>query len=93
MLLNRFIVIARIHVNPSNATVLLDQPSELTCNAVGTNISYQWMKNNTLVRGANSNTLRINSAMESDEGVYKCVASNRGGRDESDPATVTVYGK
>ena len=31
--------------------------------------------------------------MESDEGVYKCVASNTGGMVESNSATVTVYGK
>ena len=30
--------------------------------------------------------------MESDEGVYKCLASNKGGRDESNSASITVYG-
>ena len=51
------------------------------------------MKNNALVPDANSSRLMISNTMESDEGVYKCVARNKGGMDESDPATVTVYGK
>ena len=37
--------------------------------------------------------LRITNITESDEGVYKCVASNKVGRAESNAATVTVYGK
>ena len=31
--------------------------------------------------------------MELHEGVYKCMASNKGGMVESNPATVTVYGE
>ena len=42
--------------------------------------------------GVNSNMLRITNIEESDEGVYKCVASNKGGQVESNPATITVYG-
>jgi len=50
------------------------------------------MKDGVVVSGANSNMLRITNIEESDEGVYKCVASNKGGQIESDPATITVYG-
>ena len=39
------------------------------------------------------NMLEITNITESDEGVYKCVASNKGGRAVSNPATITVYGK
>ena len=39
------------------------------------------------------NILKLTNITESDEGVYKCVASNKGGSAESNPATVTVYGK
>jgi len=42
---------------------------------------------------ANSSMLRITSIEESDEGVYKCVVSNKGAMVESNPATVIVYGK
>jgi len=53
---------------------------------------YQWMKDGVVVPSANSNILRIASIEESDEEEYKCVASNKGGRVESNPATITVYG-
>ena len=51
------------------------------------------MKDGVVVSGANSNKLRITNIEESDEGVYKCVASNKGGQVESNTATVIVYGK
>jgi len=51
------------------------------------------MKDGVVMTGANSNMLRITNIEESDEGVYKCVVSNKGGMVESNPATVTVYGK
>ena len=55
---------------------------------------YQWAKNDILIiPDATSRLLRITNISESDEGMYKCVASNKGGRVESNPATVTVYRK
>ena len=42
---------------------------------------------------ANSRILRITNIMESHGGMYKCMASNKGGMVESDPAIVTVYGE
>ena len=51
------------------------------------------MKDGVVVSGANSNMLRITNIEESDEGVYKCVVSNKGARVESNPATIIVYGK
>ena len=63
------------------------------CVALGTNISYQWTKNDMPIPDVYSRMLKISNIKESDEGVYKCVASNKGGRVESNPAIVTVYGK
>ena len=63
------------------------------CRALGSDIVYQWIKDAAVVSGVNSNMLKITNIMESDEGVYKCVASNKGGMVESNPATVIVYGK
>ena len=55
-------------------------------------MEYQWLKNDRLFSSANSKTLRIDNINESHEGTYKCVASNRGGQDESNPAMITVFG-
>ena len=46
-----------------------------------------------MLSGADSNILIINNINKSDEGMYKCVANNKGGMVESNPATVTVYGE
>ena len=53
------------------------------------------MKNNINITKPDPelNMLKTINITESDEGVYKCVASNKGGMVESNPATVTVYGK
>jgi len=51
------------------------------------------MKDGVVMTGTNSSMLRITNIEESDEGVYKCMASNKDGIAESNPATVTVYGK
>ena len=87
-------VLPQILTNPSDTTVLISQSTQLTCRAIGTNIVYQWMKDGVVVMtGANSSVLSIINIEESDEGVYRCVASNKGGMDESNPATIIVYGK
>ena len=90
------VVIPEIRMNPSNVTNLTGQQLQLTCKAVGTDIVYHWMKNNiniSIPADPNLNMLKIANITESDEGVYKCVASNKGGMVESNPATITVYGK
>ena len=63
------------------------------CKATGTDVVYQWLKDGLILSGANSSILRFADIKESDEGVYKCVVSNKGGRDEATSAIVTVYGK
>ena len=86
-------VVPEIRNNPKNVTELIGQSTELICRALGTAIMYQWAKNNILLSDATSRILRITNISESDEGVYKCVVINKGGRVESNPATVTVYGE
>jgi len=86
-------VLPQILTHPNDATVFIGQSTQLTCGALGTDIVYQWMKDGVVVSGAISNMLKITNIEESDEGVYKCVASNKGGQVESDIATVTVYSK
>ena len=83
-------VLPQILTNPDDDTVFIGQSTQLTCNALGTDIVYQWMKDGVVVSGANSNMLRITNIDELDEGVYKCVVSNKGGQVECTPALITV---
>ena len=87
------IVRPQIIINPNSATVLIGQSAQLLCEALGTNLVYQWMKDSVILSGANSRILIINSTDQADEGVYKCMATNTGGMVESNPATITVYGE
>ena len=80
-------------MDPSDVTVLTGQPTHLMCEALGTDIVYQWTKDDINVSSANSNMLVFTNITELDEGQYKCVASNKGGMAMSKPATVTVYGE
>ena len=73
--------------------MLITQQLQFACRALGTDIVYQWMKDDIIVSGVHSAMLNVTNITESDEGVYKCVASNKGGRVESHPATITVYSK
>ena len=90
---NIMLVQPQILMDPNDTIVLIGQSVRLTCKALGTDIVYQWMKDDAVVSDANSNMLGINNIAQSDEGMYKCVASNKGGMVKSKPATITVYGK
>ena len=87
------VVKPQILMDPSDVTVLTGQSVHLNCEALGTDIVYQCMKDGVNVSDANSNMLVITSVTELDEGQYKCVASNKGGMAMSEPATVTLYGE
>ena len=88
------VVQPQILMDPSDVTVLTGQSVHLSCAAVGTvNVVFQWMKDGVNLSNANLNMLMITNITESDEGKYKCVASNKGGTAMSKPATVTVYGE
>ena len=95
MLCNKFycfLVFPQITMNPNNVTVLVGQSMQLTCRAEGTDIDYQWINNGIILSDTNRR-LKINNIEESDEGEYKCKASNKGGMVVSNPATVIVYGE
>jgi len=91
-------------MDPTNVTVLIGQAMQLVCRAEGTDIVYQWIKDGIALSNTNrtqkmTNKKRTNTSIEivsieeSDEGEYKCNASNKGGMVMSNPATVTVYGE
>ena len=88
-----YIVKPQILMDPGDVIVLTGQSVHLNCETLGTDIVYQWMKDGVNVSNANSNMLVITNITESDEGKYKCVASNKGGMAMSKPATVTIYGE
>jgi len=87
-----FIVLPQILTNPEDVTVLTGNSTKLICNASGTEVNYQWLRNGEPLRATQSNILNIAKIKESQEGIYKCVVSNKGGEVESHSATVTVYG-
>ena len=62
------------------------------CTALGTNILYQWIKDDTVISGSRSRKLKVTNMQESNEGAYKCKAHNIGGVVVSNPGIVTVYG-
>ena len=89
-----FTVIPEITRNPSDVTALIGQQSQLNCNAKGTDITYQWTKNNISIPDTNSRMLKFSNIEESDEGTYRCVVRNKGDDTVmSYPATIIVYGK
>ena len=79
-------------MSPDNVTVLIDQSVELVCRAIGTDVGYQWIKDDVVISGSISRRLRFTNIQESNEGAYRCRASNKGGVAVSNPVTVTVYG-
>ena len=77
-------------MNPDNVTVLIGQSVWITCRSLGTNITYQWMKDGLVI--SELRRLRLTNIQESDEGAYMCRASNKGGMVVSNPGIVIVYG-
>ena len=53
-------------------------------------IDLQWTKDGVAVPGATNRILRLNSAQLGDSGLYRLVATNKGGTAISDPVSVTV---
>ena len=88
-----YVVLPSITTHINNVTVLTGQPVNLTCNATGTDVVYQWMRNGVIISDDNSSVLSINEIKQSDDGIYQCIVSNKGGNVTSYPAMVRVYGK
>ena len=79
-------------MNPNNVTALTGQTVQIMCKAVGTDIGWEWIKDDVVVSGSTSRRLRLTNIQESNEGACKCRASNKGGMVVSHPAIVIVYG-
>ncbi len=78
---------------PVATTVNLTQPFTLSALATGVpSPSYQWYKNNVVITGATSTSYTVSSAVNTDGGNYKVVATNtlNGASSSVDSNTVTV---
>ena len=87
------LVLPSINTHPDNTTILTGKSVNLRCSAFGINVTYQWMRNGVIISDDNSFVLTINEIRQSDDGIYQCIASNKGGNATSNPAMITVYGK
>jgi TATA-box binding protein (TBP) (component of TFIID and TFIIIB) len=78
---------------PVATTVNLTQPFTLSALATGVpSPSYRWYKNNVVIEGATSTSYTVSSAVSTDSGNYKVVATNtlNGASSSVDSNTVTV---
>ena len=67
------------------------QSATFTVTATGDNLMYQWQKDGVdIATGDNSATYTIAAVAESDEGAYRCVASNAANSVTSTAASLTV---
>ena len=64
----------------------------LECSATGSGLTYQWLKNGTLISGELSPTLMVTVTGPEDGGTYTCRVSNRVGQGEAS-VTVEVIGE
>jgi hypothetical protein len=76
--------------HPNSQTVSLNDTATFTVSASGSNLSYQWQKNNTNISGATNDTLLLYGVQTSDVGNYRCIVSNNYGADTSDQAYLNV---
>jgi len=78
-----------ISITP-NQTVALGDQVDITVTASGTNLVYQWYKNNNLIAGATSATYSIESVTSDDLGSYHAVVSNSCGSFTTPSVSLTV---
>ena len=75
---------------PADQTVTEGQTIVLTCQAIGTDVSYQWYHNDAILTGRTTPTLTIAGADADDAGQYRCEVESDCGDVTSESATVIV---
>ncbi|MBN1983868.1 MAG: immunoglobulin domain-containing protein [Chitinivibrionales bacterium] len=80
----------KITKHPENAVVKAGENAYFLVEVKGTNLSYQWKRNNELIIGANQQLFTI-KASETDSGSrFRCLVSNSSGSEESNEAILIV---
>lgn len=64
----------------------------LSVSATGSDLAYQWLKNNVAIAGATVATYTVNAAVKADEGQYTCEVTGGCGKVVSSASTVVVQG-
>ena len=102
-----YVAIPIIILQPEGAIVHTGtEHVDMNCSAIGhSTIMYHWQKYNTnssewtslptdqQIDTSKMSTYRINMLAKSDDGIYRCVATNIDGSGYSKNVTITVYGK
>ncbi|XP_060043093.1 sialoadhesin isoform X2 [Erinaceus europaeus] len=86
------VFMVEIQMSPAGP-VLENQTVTLTCNTpreAAKQLHYSWYKNQALLGGAHSSTLRLRSVTRADSGFYYCVVENIQGSQRSDAVSVEV---
>ncbi len=84
---------ARITEHPDDATVNPNEQVTFSIEAIGQDpLNLQWQKNGINLTGATSATLNFHAVSQSDEGTYRCIATNGGGSDTSRAAQLRITG-
>ena len=76
---------------PSDLNAIEGHSGGLSCKVTGSNIAYQWFRNDVAVQGANLSSLKFKSIQSSDAGSYHMEASNFAGTVVSETVTLTLY--
>ncbi|MFC2137883.1 immunoglobulin domain-containing protein, partial [Bacteroidota bacterium] len=79
-----------ITTHPTNDTVCVGGNANFSIVASGTDITYQWQKNGVDTLGATNPTLVIDSAITTDEALYRCIVTNTCGSTQSNAANLEV---
>ena len=86
----KILPITEITLQPEDVEVKGDEPFELKVDGTGSNIKFQWFKNDSRLIGETNKTFKIVSAVITDEGDYTCQITGDCGDVMSEPATVKV---
>lgn len=76
--------------HPQSATVEMGGTIRLSVTAEGSDLTYQWERNDVPLTGATSAALTITSASASDAGVYRCAVTSACGNVTSASAAITI---